>query len=109
MSFTRNAAVPIADFTFRVNYPTANLNATVAGINGGGCSANDASGFVIVLPPPGLNDIQSNTYCSITFTIDAAAPAPSTQNLTFSTPVGGGCFDSNADPVACSLSTVPSQ
>jgi hypothetical protein len=103
VSFTRNPAVPVADFTFRINYATANLNATAAGVNGGGCSVNDASGFIVVLPPAGLTDVQTNTYCDITFTIDAAAPAPSTQNLTFSTPVGGGCFDATAEPVPCTF------
>jgi hypothetical protein len=104
VSFTRNPAAPVADFVYRVNYTTANLDATVAGINGGGCSVNDASGFVTVLPPAGLSDIQSNTYCNITFTIAPAAPAPSTQNLTLTAAPGGICIDSNADPVPCSVS-----
>lgn len=103
VTFTRNAAAPVADFAARVNYPTANLNATVAAANAGGCSVNDMSGFVTVTPPAGLNDIQTNVYCNITFTIDAAAPAPSTQNLTMGFTPSGACIDSNVNPVTCTL------
>ena len=78
LDFTRNAAAPVADFAVRVNYTTANLDATAAGANGGSCSVNDGLGFVTVLPPAGQTDLASNTYCNITFTIAAGAPAPST-------------------------------
>ena len=104
VSFTRNAAAPVADFGARVNYTTANLDATVAGANGGSCSVNDTLGFITVLPPAGQSDLASNTYCDITFTIAAGAPAPSTQNLTMTFAPGGACINSNADPVPCGLS-----
>ena len=74
LDFTRNAAAPVADFAVRVNYTTANLDATAAGANGGSCSVNDGLGFVTVLPPAGQTDLASNTYCNITFTIAAGAP-----------------------------------
>ena len=104
LNFTRNAAAPVADFAVRVSYTTANLDATAAGANGGSCSVNDGLGFVTVLPPAGQTDLASNTYCNITFTIAAGAPAPSTQTLTVAFAPGGSCINSNADPVACGLS-----
>jgi len=105
VTFTRNAAAPVADFGVRVNYSTANLTVgAVAGANGGSCANNAAMGFVTVLGPAGLTDIQSNTYCNITFTINAGAPAPSTQNLTLAAAAGGiSCIDSNAATVNCTL------
>ena len=101
--FTRNNPAPVADFAVRVNYTTLNLDATVAAANGGGCSVNDASGFVTVTPPAGLTDVPSNTYCNITFTIAPGAPAPSVQNLVLAFAPAGGCIDSNVNPVVCAL------
>ncbi len=102
VTFTRNPAAPVADFGFRVSYPTANLNATVAPANGGSCSVNDGTGRVTVLAPAGQTDIATGVYCNITFTIDAAAPAPSTQNLVLSTEPGG-CVDTTPAAVNCTL------
>lgn len=105
VTFTRNASAPVADFAVRVSYPVANLTvATVAGANGGSCSNNGMGGFVTVLPPAGQTDLATNPYCNITFTINAGAPAPSTQNLTVAFAPGGNCIDSNATTVVCSLS-----
>lgn len=104
VTFTRNAAAPVADFTARVNYNTTNFDATAVAANGGGCSVNDMSGFVTILPPPGGTDTPTNVYCNITFTIAAgvaAANYPLTPTTSFP---GGGCFaPSTGDPVACTF------
>ena len=93
VTFTSGANA-VADFIARVNYNTTNLDATAAAANGGGCSVNDGSGIVTVLPPAGLASVPTNVYCNITFTIAAAAPAPSTQTLTMAFAPGGSCLDS---------------
>ena len=104
VTFTRNASAAVADFAVRVSYSTANLTVTTAaGANGGSCSNNAMGGFVTVLPPAGQTDLATNPYCNITFTINAGAPAPSTQNLTVAFAPGGNCIDSNATTVVCSL------
>jgi hypothetical protein len=103
VNFTRNASFPVADFIVRVNFSAANLSATAAGINGGGCSIGGGGTFVTVLPPAGLSDVQTNTYCNITFTIAPGAPAPSVQALTLTFGPGGNCIDTNANPVTCAL------
>lgn len=103
VTFTRNAALPVVDFGFRVSYNTTNLDAIAASANGGSCSVNDGLGRITVLAPAGQTDIATNVYCNITFTIAVAAPAPSTQTLTLSSEPGG-CLDSNAVAVACGLS-----
>lgn len=104
VTFTRNAAAPVADFTARVTYNTTNFDATAAAANGGGCSVNEMSGFVTILPPPGGTDTPTNVYCNITFTIAAgvaAANYPLTPTTSFP---GGGCFAPNTgDPVACTF------
>lgn len=103
VTFTRNAAAPVADFTARVTYNNTVFTATAAGANGGSCSANQASGFITVLPPPGGTDTPTNVYCNITFTVNAAVAAnsyPLTPTVSFA---GGGCFDSTATAVACTL------
>ncbi len=103
VTFTRNAATPVADFTVRVTYNTTNFDATVAAANGGSCSANDASGFVTVLPPPGSSDVATNVYCNITFTIAAGVAAANYALTPITSFPGGGCFDTNANTVACTL------
>jgi hypothetical protein len=103
VTFTRNAAVPVADFTARVTYNSTNFTAAAAAANGGSCSANQALGFVTVLPPPGGSDTPTNVYCNITFTINAGVAVgnyPLTPTVSFP---GGGCFDNLANPVACTL------
>jgi len=103
VTFTRNAAVPVADFTARVTYNNTNFSATAAAANGGACSVNAGAGFVTVLPPPGGTDTPTNIYCNITFTITAGVAAgnyPLNVTTSFG---GGGCFDASANPVACTL------
>lgn len=103
VTFTRNPAVPVADFTARVTYNNTNFSATAAAANGGACSVNAGAGFVTVLPPPGGSDTPTNIYCNITFTITAGVAAgnyPLNVTTSFG---GGGCFDTNANPVACTL------
>lgn len=103
VTFTRNAAVPVADFTARVTYNNTNFSATATAANGGACSVNAGAGFVTVLPPPGGSDTPTNIYCNITFTITAGVAAgnyPLNVTTSFG---GGGCFDTNANPVACTL------
>ncbi len=104
VTFTRNASAPVADFTARVTYNTTNFDATAAGANGGSCAVNDPSGFVTVLPPPGSSDVATNIYCNITFTIAAGVAAASYPLALTTTFPGGGCFDSNANTVVCTLS-----
>ena len=104
VDFTRNPGTPVADFIVRVNFNLANLTVTnTAAANGGGCSYIGGNSFVTVIPPAGLSDIQTNTYCNITFTINPAAPAPSAQALTLSFAPGGNCIDNNANTVVCAL------
>lgn len=103
VTFTRNAAAPVADFAVRVGFNNTQFTATAAGANGGSCAVNQASGFVTVLPPPGQTDIATNPYCNVTFTINAGAPAntyPLTPSIAFA---GGGCFDASANTVNCTL------
>ncbi len=104
VDFTRNPGNPVADFIVRVNFNLANLTvANTAAANGGGCSYIGGNSFVTVIPPAGLSDVQTNTYCNITFTINPAAPAPSAQALTLSFAPGGNCIDNNANTVVCAL------
>lgn len=103
VTFTRNAATPVADFTARVTYNNTNFAATAAAANGGSCSVNSASGFVVVLPPPGQTDVATNVYCNITFTISAGVAAGNYPLNVTTSFAGGGCFDASANTVACTL------
>lgn len=103
VTFTRNSAVPIADFTARVTFSSANFVVAAAGANGGSCAVNQASGFVTVLPPPGGTDTPTNVYCNLTLTINAGVAAGNYPLGVTTSFGGGGCFDNNANLVPCTL------
>ena len=104
VTFTRNAAMPVATYAARIQYETAQLDIVATGANGGICTANDGLGVIVMTPPAGQSDLASGTYCNLNVTVAPGAIAPGSMilDVTANLP-GDGCFDSMANSVGCTL------
>lgn len=99
LSLSLGSVAAETGFEVELAFPAAQLEVVAAGVNGGFCSANNATG-VIVVSAASLSPLAGGSRCSLEFTVDAgvAIPAPGNSDLVFVLDVRNAVFsDSNGN------------